>query len=305
MIQYFRSNGKLMLTGEYLVLDGANSLAFPTKKGQRLSIEKSEAHNTKIEWKSYSCDGELWFEALFDKNFQILYASDDEVGKTLQKMLIVCGILNPEFIESNTYYEAKNELEFNQEWGLGSSSTLISNLAQWAEVNPFDILDQAFSGSGYDLACASAQGPILFHRSSDEVMVKEVEFNPSFRNDLWFVYLEQKQKSSKEIVRYKELDFDRSSAVQSVDELTQNIINASNVYVFNALLQEHEELLSSVLGIETVQKKLFSDYSFGVVKSLGAWGGDFVLISGKKDQVFPYFKNKGYTTIVSWEEMIY
>lgn len=37
-----RANGKLLLTGEYLVLDGALSLAFPTRKGQTLLAKKSE-----------------------------------------------------------------------------------------------------------------------------------------------------------------------------------------------------------------------------------------------------------------------
>ena len=36
----FYSNGKLLLTGEYLVLDGANAFAVPTKFGQNLIVEK-------------------------------------------------------------------------------------------------------------------------------------------------------------------------------------------------------------------------------------------------------------------------
>jgi len=34
------SNGKLLLTGEYLVLEGATALAVPTKFGQDLKVEK-------------------------------------------------------------------------------------------------------------------------------------------------------------------------------------------------------------------------------------------------------------------------
>lgn len=36
----FYSNGKLLLSGEYAVLDGALSLAVPTKYGQLLSVKK-------------------------------------------------------------------------------------------------------------------------------------------------------------------------------------------------------------------------------------------------------------------------
>ena len=40
--QTFYSNGKLLLTGEYLVLNGAVALAIPTKFGQTLTIPASE-----------------------------------------------------------------------------------------------------------------------------------------------------------------------------------------------------------------------------------------------------------------------
>ena len=40
--QTFYSNGKLLLTGEYLVIDGAKALAIPTQKGQSLSVKETE-----------------------------------------------------------------------------------------------------------------------------------------------------------------------------------------------------------------------------------------------------------------------
>ena len=36
MKKTFYSNGKLLITGEYVVLDGAKALALPTKYGQNL-----------------------------------------------------------------------------------------------------------------------------------------------------------------------------------------------------------------------------------------------------------------------------
>jgi len=41
-LETYRSNGKLLLTGEYVVLDGALSLALPTTLGQRLTVEKNK-----------------------------------------------------------------------------------------------------------------------------------------------------------------------------------------------------------------------------------------------------------------------
>ena len=46
----YQSNGKLLLTGEYVVLDGALSLAVPTKFGQSMHVENID--QPKIIWKS-------------------------------------------------------------------------------------------------------------------------------------------------------------------------------------------------------------------------------------------------------------
>ena len=48
----FYSNGKLLLTGEYVVLDGANALAVPTKYGQNLVVEI--INKPYIIWKSFN-----------------------------------------------------------------------------------------------------------------------------------------------------------------------------------------------------------------------------------------------------------
>ena len=60
----FYSNGKLLLTGEYLVLEGAKSLAVPTKFGQELIVEKIQ--EPQLIWGSFTLSGACWFEAVFD-----------------------------------------------------------------------------------------------------------------------------------------------------------------------------------------------------------------------------------------------
>lgn len=55
------SNGKLLLTGEYVVLDGATSLAVPTKFGQDLIVEPIK--ESQLIWGSFTHTGECWFEA--------------------------------------------------------------------------------------------------------------------------------------------------------------------------------------------------------------------------------------------------
>ena len=59
-MERYYSNGKLLLTGEYAVLDGATALALPTKFGQ--SLEVSPRTDERILGKIRDVNGELWFE---------------------------------------------------------------------------------------------------------------------------------------------------------------------------------------------------------------------------------------------------
>ena len=47
---------------------------------------------------------------------------------------------------------------------------------------------------------------------------------------------------------------------------------------------------------------LFPDFD-GVIKSLGAWGGDFVMVISNENPT-DYFMEKGYETVIPYEEMI-
>ena len=67
-------------------------------------------------------------------------------------------------------------------------------------------------------------------------------------------------------------------------------------------MRKHEAIIGGIIKQEPVQKQLFPDY-FGDVKSLGAWGGDFVLATGTEDTP-SYFKKKGFETVLSYKEMV-
>ena len=54
------SKGKVLLTGEYVILDGALSLASPTKFGQHLKFKENQSNL--INWKSINLDGKIWFQ---------------------------------------------------------------------------------------------------------------------------------------------------------------------------------------------------------------------------------------------------
>ncbi len=63
----FRSNGKLLITGEYTVLDKALALAVPTKFGQTLEVNSTDSQM--VNWTALKHDGKIWFKA-DSKNFR-------------------------------------------------------------------------------------------------------------------------------------------------------------------------------------------------------------------------------------------
>lgn len=303
------SNGKLLLTGEYVVLDGATSLAVPTKFGQDLIVDPIK--EPQLIWGSFTHTGECWFEASFDlpklRLTSATFNSDKEgsaefIAETLRDILQEAKRLNQDFLNTEHGFIVKTNLTFPQNWGLGSSSTLINNIATWANVNPFTLLWNAFSGSGYDIACAKHNTPILYKLKEKQPLVEEVNFKPSFSEELFFIHLNQKQNSREGIAHYKKHRVEAKTLIPEIDNLTQEFLHTNTSKDLEKIIIEHEQIISSVIKQDTVKQRLFSDY-FGEVKSLGAWGGDFVLATGNEDTI-SYFKQKGFNTILPYKEMI-
>ena len=301
-MQKFYSNGKLLLSGEYLILDGATGLALPTSYGQEMVVTTFENSN-ELHWLSLDAMENSWFEASFKLSDLSLInlKGDREVALTLSKILLQAKEMHPEFLMSNSGLQVTTKLEFPRNWGLGSSSTLINNIAQWAKVDAFHLLFDSFGGSGYDIACAQHDSPILYQLSHQFPKIKTVQFDPVFKDQIYFVYLNQKQVSSDSIRGYRSKK-KNEKALNRVSELSKILLNAANLNDFNDGLKEHESILASILETRPIQEKLFTDFK-GQTKSLGAWGGDFILATG--DQSTPsYFAQKGYTTILPFSSMI-
>jgi len=305
----FYSNGKLLLTGEYLVLEGATALAVPTKFGQDLSVEKIK--EPQLIWGSFTNTGDCWFEAIFElpklRLVNATFNSDsdgsaDFIAETLQDILLETRKLNPEFLKSEQGFLVKTNLTFPRDWGLGTSSTLINNIAQWAKVDAFQLLWNSFSGSGYDIANAKHNTPILYQVNNQQPIVKKVDFTPSFCDQLFFVHLNKKQDSKAGIARFKEKREKINNEIQLVSEISKQLIQEQKLLEFEKLIQEHEKIISSIIELPTVKERLFPDY-LRSLKSLGAWGGDFILATGNKD-TSQYFIDKGYTTILSYSDMV-
>ena len=304
MKKEFYSNGKLLLTGEYLVLDGAKGFALPTKFGQNLIVENGG--NQEITWKSYDFDGNLWFEdciSFEEISIEKLTEKTASVRDTLLAILREAYILNPDYIINSEGYCVTTTLTFPRNWGLGTSSTLINNIAQWIKIDAFVLLKNSFGGSGYDIACAQNNFPVLYHLENGKPIVEKVTFDPQFAKNLFFVYLDKKQNSKSAIASYyKNVKRDLAKIISENDDITAEVLNAKNHLEFALALQKHEDKMSTVLERKTIKESLFPDFN-GSIKSLGAWGGDFVLAVSEENPT-SYFERKGYKTIVSYKEMI-
>lgn len=303
MKQTFYSNGKLLLTGEYLVLDGAKALALPTKMGQNLQVVTHDKPT--ISWKSFDADGTIWFEDELELDAIINYkeAAESSVKNTLLTILHHAHLLQPSFFQETVGYQIETALTFPKKWGLGTSSTLINNLAQWLKIDAFELLNNSFGGSGYDIACAQNDTPIFYQLENQKPNVTPLDFQPEFASNLYFVYLNQKQSSKNAIAAYYNKKHEKlKQNIANINKLSDAVATAKNIKSFANALQLHENELSAILELLTVQEALFSDFD-GVVKSLGAWGGDFILAIALEDPT-AYFSSKGYSTVIPYKEMI-
>ncbi|EKT4510668.1 GHMP kinase [Flavobacterium psychrophilum] len=302
MKKTFYSNGKLLITGEYVVLDGAVALALPTKMGQNLIIENG--FDKKIVWKSYDFDGSIWFDdtILFSDIRSKKHFENNITKTTLVEILYESFLLNSDFINHSDGYIVSTNLTFPKFWGLGTSSTLINNIASWLQIDAFVLLKNAFGGSGYDIACAQNDLAILYRLEKEKPIIKTINFNPTFKENIYFVYLNKKQNSKNAIANYRKKQGDFANSIAIINEITKAIINTTELEEFAKQIEKQEVLMSKILEMQTIKEVLFPDFD-GAITSLGAWGGDFVMAISKNNPI-DYFSTKGYDVVLLYDEMI-
>lgn len=298
----FNAHGKILLTGEYLVLHGAVALGLPTKLGQSMTVHQSEAGG--VMWTAYQPNGP-WFTASFNPySLEVVKTDDSPKAERLAKIFQAIRLLTPSAFQPGLRFET--HLDFDPEWGLGSSSTLISNLAQWAEVNPYELLRMTFGGSGYDIACATADTPIQYQLRQGAPFVGSVAFHPSFAERLFFVYQGQKQTSSAEVGQFNSHfnPSEHANDMATVNKVSLHLPEVTDYDQFCDLMLMHELAVARCTGKTPVQLQ-YRDFK-GTVKSLGAWGGDFLLAATEMpyEDVKVYFNDKGLTTIFKYQDLI-
>lgn len=304
--RHFYSNGKFLISGEYLVLKGATSLALPLKYGQGIQIVPNETNDFQLHWKTWIKD-QLWIDSTFDIDTLELIESNSISDSThLQQILKAANKLNPAFLKTSKGLDVLSTINFDIGWGLGSSSSLTANVARMFDVNPFDLHFQSSAGSGYDIACASASGSILYTLKANNIpVVKNVDFHPDFKNELYFVYLGQKQRSHQSIRDFHSRLVSRKSEIRRVSEISQELLATHDLEEFEFFLNELEQIMSGVLDLPTVKDKLFADFP-GTVKSLGAWGGDFVMMTWQEDfeKLKQYLKTKNLDVVFRYDHLV-
>jgi len=298
-------NAKLLLTAEYLVLNGAMALAVPLKFGQRLVVDENEQGF--ISWQSIAYDGSTWFSGKYSlKEFIIIESSNPDIAKYPQRLLLAARKLNPAFCGSTNGCNVISTLNYPLLWGMGSSSTLIAAVAGWAEIDPFELHFEVSKGSGYDIACAISNGPIVYKLRENKPEFEYVNFSPSFADKIYFVYQGNKQDSVEGIQKYRNRNSNPArNIVDLSSDLTKRMITAATLTDFEQVLREHEILIGNLLDAPSIRQTIFSDLP-GEVKSLGAWGGDFCMLTWRDEPelLSAYLKSKGLEIVFNFNDIV-
>ena len=297
----FTANGKLLLTGEYLVLAGAKALAFPVRFGQSMTI--LPCRKKSIRWTSFE-NGIPWFSCELDPwKLEIITSSDLKTASGLTDILLSAGRINPGFLSGTDGLKVAVKANYPVKWGLGSSSTLIALVAQWAGIDPFQLFTSVSDGSGYDIACATRKDP-FFYRIRDRVpLVCDVFPGKAIRRNACFAYLGRKQETPPEVSSFLSSKNYEENEIIRVSELSEAICNSDDPSLFCSFIDEHEEILSRILDKERIQKR-FAAFP-GIVKSLGAWGGDFAMFAGrmKNDKIKNWLMKAGLEVVFTYDEL--
>ncbi len=290
-------HGKLLITGEYLIMKGAKGLAVPVRFKQHLYVKPQAGTN--IRWTSYHPDKSIWMQAEYDRNLKMISGSPSTDAGLIRNILTVLRRMNPNLFRRG--YNLETRTEFSREWGMGTSSSLIAVLAKWAQVNPFELLDQTFGGSGFDVAVSLGGKQMLFWREESRRKWEFVRWRPSFHKNIFFVHLNRKQNTARVIKKFASTPVP-DEAIERITHITHEMLETGNMGRFQELMDEHEHIVGKWIGKRPVSARLFPDFD-GAVKSLGAWGGDMIMAVGGSAPE-DYFRSKGYELIFPFSKLI-
>jgi mevalonate kinase len=289
------SRGKLILMGEYAVMDGATALCIPLQTGQQLLYD--ETGDKMIHW-SWTYNEKLIARFSLDAlSLRSTGYEDKGDAGWATRLIQQIRIQNRNFLSGGAILEFKNH--FPVEWGLGSSSATISSLCRLAEADPYRVNQRLTGGSGADIAAAVAD-KWFFYQRFPEPRTDEIETDFQHKEHVFFIYSGKKQATARHIA---------SISRKLPDEILEKAEEYARIFASGTLeevmlaVQEHEKMLADQLGLPS-RAGSFKDFD-GKIKSLGAWGGDFfmAITPHDPDYVREYFKKRGFEIVLQWEEM--
>lgn len=297
-----RANAKLLLSGEYLVLSGAEALAIPLKFGQELSVSEGDAG--KITWVSKGPSG-VWFSAVFSAAGEVVEASNIKSAQFVSSLISAINATVPTFFQRFLGKTITIVADFDLNWGLGSSSSLVALLAQLSGIEPLVLHRKVSNGSGYDVVAATCSTPLFYRQINGIATYSSVKLPSVFQMNVWFAYLGKKEDSAAGVERFiSSTKRWNASTIDNISAITRKMAAVENADQLCRLMDNHEVILSDVLEVEPLKQLRFSDFE-GSVKSLGAWGGDFAMFCSSipTNQVYSYIAAKGLTPVFSFNDI--
>lgn len=277
-----------MLCGEYAVLCGALAIAFPTKFRQCMEVEYRPGTGL-IHWQSYDFEGFQWLRCSFHPDDDCSVHALKNVLQPIQAMLCCVRRHRPELMPADQDITFRVKASFRKEWGLGSSSALIANMARWSGVDPWELMQLSFPGSGYDVAVAFHGKALTYRLAENERQIKFLEFVPAWLGDFRVVFTGKKVNSRDSVNENKSMFHKLEPFVAELDRIARGLLTAESCDEACVLLRNYESILADTLEMEP-GARLFPSYS-GTIKSLGAWGGDAILVEYRQGEFEEVFQN--------------
>lgn len=295
------SPGKVMLSGEYFVLWGAAALAFPSIQRQHLAIyDLSEQAFHR--WTTSAGSSEI-FSCLIDKKSLKAFDIRGSEGSAqfIENLLQAARSLNPEIFETNLHFQTR--LDFSPQWGLGSSSSLIVNISRFTQTDPWTLHRMVSQGSGYDIACALHEKPLLFsHPENPRINFPLINY--PFTDSLYFLPLGIKKDSSRAVSETAHLR-PSTALIEEASQISYALTWTRSLKEFSDFLKIYVHLVKRGIGLKESLPAQLAGFN-GIIKPLGAWGGDLALVVSEEDpnQLRNWFASRGFPELIKWQEII-
>lgn len=284
-VKSYYSPGKILLCGEYGVLHGLEALALPVKKGQWMDIwAVANTELTKVlevVWQSKDVNNNTWLEVAFQVDIEQLTFRGGEVPQLLKHLWIHAIQENSQFFKTYKTVRIETRLEFDQKSGLGSSSTWINNFCDWCRIDTHTAQLKVLNGSGYDVAIANVQKPLVFWLNNNVPNWSPWQLNIEI-SKLWTVVFLGAKVNSRNSVSSTETYklVENSISKTMLDHVLDQIKTAETTGQMEMSLEIWQKLLSQLLGLPTPYDFFkVEPVKFGLCKWLGAWGGDMILVN--------------------------